>query len=132
LLNVYPFACHPKLNVPNSDSNNKICNRKAEKLIRVSINIKLLKMSKVVIRHKVGDFDTWLKGHQDRVKLFSKFGSGFQTFQDTDDPNSIVLVAEVFDLDGMQTLMNNPEAEKMAKEKHTVLEPITVSMPVSV
>lgn len=90
-------------------------------------------MTTVVVRHKVGDFDTWLNGHQDRVELFSKFSSGFQTFQDTDDPNSIVLVAEVFDLDGMQALMSNSEImEKVAKEKHTVLEPVTVSMPVSV
>jgi hypothetical protein len=90
-------------------------------------------MPTVVVRHKVGDFDTWLNGHQDRVDLFSKFASEFQTFQDTDDPNSVVIVAEVFDLDGMQALMGNPEVmEKIAKEKHTVLEPITVSMPVSV
>ena len=90
-------------------------------------------MPTVVVRHKVGNFDTWLKGHQDRVELFSKFASGFQTFQDTDDPNSVVLVAEVFDLDGMQAVMNNPEImEKLAKEKHTVLDPITVSMPVAV
>lgn len=90
-------------------------------------------MPTIVIRHKVGDFNTWLKGHQDRVDLFSKFASGFQTFQDTDDPNSVIIVAEVFDLDGMQTLMSNAEVmEKVAKEKHTVKEPITVSMPVEV
>jgi hypothetical protein len=90
-------------------------------------------MSTIVIRHKVGDFDTWMKGHQDRVDLFSKFASGFQTFRDTDDPNSIVLVAEVFDMDGMQALMGNAEVmEKIAKEKHTVIEPITVSMQVAV
>ena len=90
-------------------------------------------MPTIVVRHKVGNFDTWLNGHQDRVELFSKFASGFQTFQDTDDPNSVVLVAEVFDLDGMQAVMNNPEImEKLAKEKHTVLDPITVSMPVAV
>lgn len=90
-------------------------------------------MPTVVIRHKVGDFDTWLKGHQDRVELFSKFGSGFKTFQDTDDPNSVVLVAEIFDLEGMQALMSDKEVmEKVAKEKHTVIEPITVSMPVDV
>ncbi len=90
-------------------------------------------MQTVVIRHRVGDFDTWLKGHQDRVELFSRFGSGFKTFQDTDDPNSVVLVAEVFDLEGMQAIMSNPEImEKIAKEKHTVLDPITVSMSVSV
>ena len=87
-------------------------------------------MQTVVIRHKVGNIDTWLKGHQDRVELFSKFSSGFQTFQDSNDPNSVVLVVDVFDLDGMQALMSNPEImEKIAKEKHTVLEPITISMP---
>jgi hypothetical protein len=90
-------------------------------------------MPTVVIRHKVGDFKTWLNGHQDRVDLFSKFASGFQTFQDTNDPYSVLLVAEVFDLEGMQALMSNPEVmEKIAKEKHTVREPITVSMPVEV
>ena len=81
----------------------------------------------------MGDFNTWLKGHPDRVDLFSKFASGFQTFQDTDDPNSVLIVAEVFDMDAMQTLMSNTEVmEKVAKEKHTVREPITVSMPVEV
>ena len=90
-------------------------------------------MPTIVIRHRVGNIDTWLKGHQDRVELFSKFASGFETFQDTDDPNSVVLVAEVFDLEGMQAVMGNPEVmEKIAKEKHTVLDPITVSMPVDV
>ncbi len=90
-------------------------------------------MPKIVVRHKVGDFDTWLNGHQDRVDLFSKFASEFHTFQDTDDPNSVVLVADVFDLDGMQKLLSDPEImEKVAKEKHTVREPIIVSMPVTV
>ena len=90
-------------------------------------------MTTVVISHKVGNFDRWLKGHQDRVEIFSKFASGFQTFQDTKDPNSVVLVAEVFDVDAMQAVMSNPEIiQKIAKEKHTVLEPITVSMPVAV
>jgi hypothetical protein len=90
-------------------------------------------MPTIVIRHKVGNIDTWLKGHQDRVELFTKFASGFQTFQDTDDPSSVVLVAEVFDMDAMQAVMSDPEVmEKIAKEKHTVREPITVSMPVAI
>lgn len=89
-------------------------------------------MPTIVIRHRVGNFDTWLKGHQDRVDLFSKFSSGFQTFQDTDDPNSVVIVAEVFDLEGMQNLMSDKETmEKVAKEKHTVIDPVKVSMPVA-
>jgi hypothetical protein len=90
-------------------------------------------MPRVVIRHKVGNFDTWLKGHQDRVDIFSKFGSGFDTFQDLNDPNSIVIVADVDDMDGLQATMANPDImEKIAKEKHTVLDPITVSMQVAV
>lgn len=90
-------------------------------------------MPTVVVRHRVGNFDTWLKGHQDRVELFSKFASGFETFQDANDPNSVVLVVEVFDFDAMQAVMSNQEViEKIAKEKHTVIEPIIVSMPVNV
>ena len=90
-------------------------------------------MPTVVIRHKVGNIDRWLKGHQDRVEIFSKFSSGFQTLQDTNDPNSVVLIAEVFDMDAMQAVLSNPDIiQKIAKEKHTVLEPITVSMPVAV
>jgi len=90
-------------------------------------------MPTVVVRHRVGNIDTWLKGHQDRVELFSKFASGFETFQDTNDPNSVVLVAEVFDFDAMQAVMSNQEVmEKLAKEKHTVLDPIIVSLPVNV
>jgi len=90
-------------------------------------------MPTVVIRHRVGNIDKWLKGHQDRVELFSKFASGFETFQDTNDPNSVVLVAEVFDFDAMQAVMSNQEVmEKIAREKHTVLDPIIVSLPVNV
>jgi hypothetical protein len=90
-------------------------------------------MPTVIARHKVGNFDTWLKGHQDRMELFSKFASGFKTFRDTDDPNAVVIVAEVFDMDGMKALLSDPEVmEKVAKQKHTVIEPITVSMPVEV
>ena len=90
-------------------------------------------MPTIVIRHKVGNFDTWLKGHQDRVDLFSKFASGFQTFQDTDDANSIVIVADVFDMDAMQSLMGDRETmEKVAVQKHTVIEPVIVSMQVEV
>lgn len=90
-------------------------------------------MTTVVIRHKVGNINRWLKGHEDRVEIFSKFASGFQTFQDTNDPNSVVLVAQVFDAGVMQAVLSNPDIiEKIAKEKHTVLEPITVSMPVAV
>ena len=39
-------------------------------------------MATVIIRHKVGNFDTWLKGHR-RVNSFSPLVTSFKTFRDT-------------------------------------------------
>ena len=86
-------------------------------------------MPTMIIRHKVGDFDTWIKGHQDRVELFAPAVSGFQEFQDTDDPNSVVLVLQVTDMDKLDALIKDPEVQKK-KDAHTVIDPLIVSMPV--
>jgi len=83
----------------------------------------------MVFRHKVGDIDAWLKGHQDRVKLFAPAISGFKTFQDTDDANSVVLVVEVTDLEKLAAIINDPKNQKF-KDKHTVIEPIIMSKQV--
>ena len=88
-------------------------------------------MPTVVARHKVGDFETWLKGHADRVKLFAPAASGFQTFQDSSDPNSVVLVIEVTDMEMIGSILNDPKNQHF-KDLHTVIEPITVSVPVAV
>ena len=88
-------------------------------------------MPTVVGRHKVGDFDTWLKGHQERVESFGPAVSSFKTFRDTDDPNSILLVMEVTDMEKLQEAIESPESKKI-QEKHTVIRPIIVSMPVDV
>ncbi len=86
-------------------------------------------MATIVVRHKVGDIDTWLKGHQDRVDLFAPAISGFKTFKDTDDPKSVVLVIEVTDLEKLGAIINDSK-NKEVKDRHTVLEPIIMSMPV--
>jgi len=88
-------------------------------------------MPTIVARHKVGDFATWLKGHEDRVNLFAPAVSSFQTFQDADDPNSIVLVLEVSDMEKLDEMMNSKEGLE-AQARHTVLRPIVVSMHVPV
>lgn len=63
-------------------------------------------MKKIVVtRHKVGDFDTWLKGHQDRLDLFGPAISDLKTFQDVDDPNSVVLVMELTDMDKFKAIL---------------------------
>lgn len=86
-------------------------------------------MPTIVVRHKVRDIDTWLKGHQERVEIFAPAVSSFKTFQDQDDPKSVILVLEVTDMEKLGAIMNDPNIQE-AKDRHTVLEPITMSMPV--
>ena len=86
-------------------------------------------MATIVVRHKVGDIDTWLKGHQERVELFAPAVSGFKTFKDSDDPKSVVLVIEVTDVELLGAIINDPK-NKDIKDRHTVLEPIIMSLPV--
>ena len=88
-------------------------------------------MPTVVVRHKVGDFDTWLKGHEERVRLFAPAVSSFKTFQDQDDPKSVLLVLEVTDMDKLGAIMNDPKLQS-AKDRHTVKEPLILSFPVAV
>jgi hypothetical protein len=88
-------------------------------------------MPTVIVRHKVGDFDTWIKGHEDRVKIFAPAVSNFKTFQDQDDPKSVVLVLEVTDIEKLGALMNDPKIQE-AKDRHTVKDPLILSMQVDV
>jgi hypothetical protein len=88
-------------------------------------------MTTVVARHKVGDFATWMKGHEERVLLFAPAVSSFKTFQDQDDPKSVVMVLEVTDMEKLGAIINDPKNQD-AKNRHTVKEPIIISMPVKV
>ena len=88
-------------------------------------------MPTLVIRHKVGDYKTWLKGHEDRVRLFASAVSGFKTFQDKDDPKSVLLVLEVTDMEKLGAIMNDPNVQA-AKDRHTVKEPLIISSQVAI
>lgn len=87
-------------------------------------------MPTIVARHKVGDIEAWLKGHQDRLELFAPVSSGFRTFQDTDDSNSVVIIIETDDVEKLASVINDPIHDEV-KAKHTVLEPITISTEVT-
>jgi hypothetical protein len=87
-------------------------------------------MPTIVARHKVGDISAWLKGHDERVALFAPAISSFKTFQDTDDPKSVVLVIEVTDMEKLGAIINDPK-NQAAKDKHTVIDPIIMSMQVN-
>ncbi|ERM82009.1 hypothetical protein P872_07590 [Rhodonellum psychrophilum GCM71 = DSM 17998] len=86
-------------------------------------------MATVVTRHKVGDAKAWIAGHQDRLDLFAPAITSYKAFQDMDDPNSVVLVIEVTDLELLGSIINDPKNQGI-KDKHTVLEPITMSMEI--
>ena len=86
-------------------------------------------MPTIVVRHKVGNIDAWLKGHQERLALLAPAVKSFKTYQDADDPKSIVLVIEATDLEKLAAIINDPK-HAAVKAKHTVLEPIIMSMPV--
>ena len=88
-------------------------------------------MPTVIVRHKVGDFEKWLRGHEDRVKIFSPAVSSFKTFQDQDDPKSVVLVLEVTDMEKLGAIINDPKIQE-AKDRHTVKDPIVLSTEVAV
>ncbi len=87
-------------------------------------------MPTIIARHKVGDINAWLAGQQDRLELFAPVSSGFRTFQDMDDPNSIVLIVETDDPAKLATVINDP-ANDAVKARHTVLEPIIISTELS-
>lgn len=84
----------------------------------------------VVTRHRVGDAAAWIAGHQDRLDLFAPAFRSYKAFQDVDDPNSVVLVMEVTDLELLGAIINDPKTADI-KAKHTVLEPITMSTEIN-
>ena len=84
-----------------------------------------------LLKSKVGDFEKWLKGHEDRKRIFAPAVSSFKTFQDQDDPQSVVMVLEVTDMEKLGAMMNDPNTQE-AKDRHTVKEPVLLSMPVMV
>ena len=82
----------------------------------------------IIARHKVRDINTFLKGGQERNDLFATATSSWQTFQDTDDPTSVVLVIEVTDMDKFFSILNDPVNAEMS-ERHTVIRPVIISTP---
>ena len=87
-------------------------------------------MATVVTRHKVGDINAWIKGHQERLEIFAPAMKSYKAFQDVDDPNSVVLVIETTNLELLGAIINDPK-NKGLKDRHTVLEPIKMSMEIN-
>ncbi len=88
-------------------------------------------MATMVVRHRVGDFDTWFRAHDERAEVIGQFSSSFRTFQDVDEPNSIVLVIETDKPGKLAAMMDDPGFAEL-KASHTVIDPIIVSAEVDV
>jgi hypothetical protein len=58
--------------------------RGSRKPTRVGNPIKNKKMATVVTRHKVGDINAWIKGHQDRLDIFAPAMTSYKAFEDVD------------------------------------------------
>lgn len=56
--------------------------------------------------------------------------TSYKAFQDMDDPDSVVLVIETTNLELLGAIINDPK-NKGLKDRHTVLEPITMSMEIN-
>ncbi|MFT3910272.1 MAG: hypothetical protein QM737_12655 [Ferruginibacter sp.] len=84
-------------------------------------------METIVVSHKVGNIDAWLKGHKERQEIFAPAVSGFKTFVDANDSHSVSLVIDVIDMEKLGAIINDPKNDAL-KAKHTVLDPIRISM----
>jgi nitrogen regulatory protein PII-like uncharacterized protein len=86
-------------------------------------------MPTIVVRHKVRDIDTWLKGHQERVELFAPAVQVFKHIRTL--TNSVVLIVDVTDMEKLGAIMNDSKNQAI-KDRHTVLEPIIMSTQVDI
>jgi len=86
-------------------------------------------MTAVVATHAVGNMDTWLKGGEERKKLFPTFCSSHRIFRHPDGANRVSIVFENVDLAKLKTTLDAPETNAL-KAKHTVIDPIEIYMEV--
>ena len=88
-------------------------------------------MATLIVRHRVGDFCTWIHAHEERAEILGQACSSFKSFQDVDDPKSIVLVIETDEPGKLAAMMDDPGFAEI-KTSHTVIDPIVVSVEVDV
>ena len=86
-------------------------------------------MTAVVVTHAVGNIDTWLKGGDERKKLFPQFCSSHRIFRHPDQANRVSIVCENVDLGKLKAAMDTAEI-KALMAKHTVMDPVEVYIEV--
>ena len=86
-------------------------------------------MQTIVVRHKVKNFKVWKEGQLERLELFAPAIESFNAFQDVDNPNSIIILIETNNLELLAAIIKDPKNQHL-KDKHTVVEPITISVQI--
>lgn len=74
-------------------------------------------MAKLIVRHRVADFDTWKRAFDGMTALRQKHGfTGHTLVRDASDPNLVTIINEVKDLAGAKAYGGSPELrEAMAR-----------------
>ena len=88
-------------------------------------------MQTLVIRHAVKDFDTWMSFNQARkANILANGATAVRTFQDQANPNTVLMIIDLEDVEKFQAMMNSDRATEI-RAKHGVLDPVVFSKEIS-
>ena len=81
-------------------------------------------MATFIVRHKVKDYDAWKKVFAEHGKVRVKLGfTKSRVYRYLDDPNHVIIVSELKDINQAKTLVASPDLAKAMKEAGVVDEP---------
>jgi hypothetical protein len=66
--------------------------------------------AKLIVRHRVNNFDTWQKAFLDMIPVRKKYGfTGHTLVQDAGDPNMVTIINHVKDVASAKAYAGSPE-----------------------
>ena len=81
-------------------------------------------MATFIVRHKVKDYGIWKKAFAEHGKVRAQLGfTKSRVYRYTDEPNHVIVVSEVKDIQAAKKLASSPELAEKMKEAGVVDEP---------
>ena len=81
-------------------------------------------MATFIVRHKVRDYSVWKKVFAEHGKVRAQYGfTKSRVYRYVDDPNHVIVVCEVKDINKAKALASAPELATAMKEAGVVEEP---------
>ena len=81
-------------------------------------------MQYLLVRHKVADFDRWYSVFRSHAEAQQEAGlKDLQLFRDAADPNDVVVLFRVDDLDEVKAFTESPESYEAKEESGVIGEP---------